>query len=132
MTNVKALMFHCRAKDSVKHFHVTRRDNGYSFGFNHFGTLQDFVNHFANQPLLGSDAGEAQIRSTSCPSISTSISTAISFSLSLSLPNVNMNINIIFIIDNINSMIVIMININMIFIIMIISVTISNSDCVVV
>lgn len=46
-----------RAKDSVKHFHVTRRDNGYVFGFNEFATLQDFVNHFANQPLLGSDTG---------------------------------------------------------------------------
>ncbi|XP_044022321.1 dual adapter for phosphotyrosine and 3-phosphotyrosine and 3-phosphoinositide isoform X1 [Siniperca chuatsi] len=46
-----------RAKDSVKHFHVTRKDNGYVFGFNEFATLQDFVNHFANQPLLGSDTG---------------------------------------------------------------------------
>ncbi|XP_068573874.1 dual adapter for phosphotyrosine and 3-phosphotyrosine and 3-phosphoinositide isoform X2 [Cebidichthys violaceus] len=46
-----------RAKDSVKHFHVTRKDNGYMFGFNKFATLHDFVNHFANQPLLGSDAG---------------------------------------------------------------------------
>ncbi|XP_003978642.2 dual adapter for phosphotyrosine and 3-phosphotyrosine and 3-phosphoinositide isoform X1 [Takifugu rubripes] len=47
-----------RAKDSVKHFHVTRKDNAnYVFGFNEFATLQDFVNHFANQPLLGSDAG---------------------------------------------------------------------------
>lgn len=46
-----------RAKDSVKHFHVTRRDHGYMFGFNEFATLQDFVNHFANQPLLGSDTG---------------------------------------------------------------------------
>lgn len=48
-----------RAKDSVKHFHVTRSHNrGYEFGFNRFATLQDFVNHFANQPLVGSDAGE--------------------------------------------------------------------------
>ena len=47
-----------RAKDSVKHFHVTRKDkDGYVFGFNKFATLQDFINHFANQPLLGSDAG---------------------------------------------------------------------------
>uniref|UniRef100_A0A669BY21 Dual adapter for phosphotyrosine and 3-phosphotyrosine and 3-phosphoinositide n=1 Tax=Oreochromis niloticus TaxID=8128 RepID=A0A669BY21_ORENI len=46
-----------RAKDSVKHFQVTRNSNGYVFGFNEFPTLQDFVNHFANQPLLGSDAG---------------------------------------------------------------------------
>ncbi|XP_032404043.1 dual adapter for phosphotyrosine and 3-phosphotyrosine and 3-phosphoinositide isoform X1 [Xiphophorus hellerii] len=46
-----------RAKDSVKHFHVTRRDNVYIFGFNEFPSFQDFVSHFANQPLLGSDAG---------------------------------------------------------------------------
>ncbi|XP_042083195.1 dual adapter for phosphotyrosine and 3-phosphotyrosine and 3-phosphoinositide, partial [Haplochromis burtoni] len=46
-----------RAKDSVKHFQVTRNSNGYVFGFNEFPTLQDFVNHFANQPLLGSDTG---------------------------------------------------------------------------
>lgn len=46
-----------RAKDSVKHFHVIRKDNGYIFGFNVFATLQDFINHFANQPLLGSDTG---------------------------------------------------------------------------
>ncbi|XP_067098994.1 dual adapter for phosphotyrosine and 3-phosphotyrosine and 3-phosphoinositide isoform X3 [Osmerus mordax] len=46
-----------RAKDSVKHFHVTRTSNGYTFGFNEFPSLQDFVKHFANQPLLGSDTG---------------------------------------------------------------------------
>ncbi|XP_029973237.1 dual adapter for phosphotyrosine and 3-phosphotyrosine and 3-phosphoinositide isoform X2 [Salarias fasciatus] len=46
-----------RAKDSVRHFHVTRRDNGYIFGFHQFSTLHDFVDHFANQPLLGSDTG---------------------------------------------------------------------------
>ncbi|XP_028981471.1 dual adapter for phosphotyrosine and 3-phosphotyrosine and 3-phosphoinositide isoform X2 [Esox lucius] len=46
-----------RAKDSVKHFHVTRKSGGYAFGFNEFATLQDFVNHFANEPLLGSETG---------------------------------------------------------------------------
>lgn len=46
-----------RAKDSVRHFHVTRKDSVYVFGFNEFQTLQDFVNHFANQPLVGSDTG---------------------------------------------------------------------------
>ncbi|XP_026157464.1 dual adapter for phosphotyrosine and 3-phosphotyrosine and 3-phosphoinositide isoform X3 [Mastacembelus armatus] len=46
-----------RAKDSVKHFHVMRKDGCYVFGFNEYATLQDFVNHFANQPLLGSDTG---------------------------------------------------------------------------
>ncbi|CAB1451861.1 unnamed protein product [Pleuronectes platessa] len=46
-----------RAKDSVKHFHVTRKDSSYVFGFNEFANLHDFVYHFANQPLLGSDSG---------------------------------------------------------------------------
>lgn len=47
-----------RAKDSVKHFQVMRRDNAYIFGFNEFSSFQDFINHFANQPLLGSDTGK--------------------------------------------------------------------------
>uniref|UniRef100_A0A8C9RXD7 Dual adapter for phosphotyrosine and 3-phosphotyrosine and 3-phosphoinositide n=1 Tax=Scleropages formosus TaxID=113540 RepID=A0A8C9RXD7_SCLFO len=46
-----------RAKDSVKHFHVIRKDNRYCFGFNTFPSLKDFVKHFANQPLVGSETG---------------------------------------------------------------------------
>uniref|UniRef100_A0AAY5E7Q3 Dual adapter for phosphotyrosine and 3-phosphotyrosine and 3-phosphoinositide n=1 Tax=Electrophorus electricus TaxID=8005 RepID=A0AAY5E7Q3_ELEEL len=46
-----------RAKDSVKHFHVKRQCGKYSFGFNEFPSLQDFMSHFANQPLLGSETG---------------------------------------------------------------------------
>ncbi|KAG7458982.1 hypothetical protein MATL_G00226360 [Megalops atlanticus] len=46
-----------RAKDSVKHFHVIRKGNGYAFGFNQFPSLRDFIKHFANQPLLGSETG---------------------------------------------------------------------------
>lgn len=46
-----------RAKDSVKHFHVHRKSSGYAFGFNKFPSLQDFVSHFANEPLLGSESG---------------------------------------------------------------------------
>ncbi|XP_018621584.1 dual adapter for phosphotyrosine and 3-phosphotyrosine and 3-phosphoinositide isoform X3 [Scleropages formosus] len=45
------------AKDSVKHFHVIRKDNRYCFGFNTFPSLKDFVKHFANQPLVGSETG---------------------------------------------------------------------------
>ncbi|KAI4804865.1 hypothetical protein KUCAC02_026477 [Chaenocephalus aceratus] len=56
-----------RAKDSVKHFHVTRKDNGYSFGFNEYPTLQHFVIHFANQPLLGSDAGTLMVLKSPYP-----------------------------------------------------------------
>ncbi|KAK7905046.1 hypothetical protein WMY93_017653 [Mugilogobius chulae] len=54
-----------RAKDSVKHFHVTRRGNVYAFGFNEFASLEDFVKHFANQPLLGSDTGTLMV--LKCP-----------------------------------------------------------------
>ncbi|XP_073691203.1 dual adapter for phosphotyrosine and 3-phosphotyrosine and 3-phosphoinositide [Garra rufa] len=46
-----------RAKDSVKHFHVRRQFGKYAFGFNEFPCLQDFCSHLANQPLLGSEAG---------------------------------------------------------------------------
>ncbi|XP_076830705.1 dual adapter for phosphotyrosine and 3-phosphotyrosine and 3-phosphoinositide [Brachyhypopomus gauderio] len=46
-----------RAKDSVKHFQVKRQGGKYTFGFNDFPSLQDFIRHFANQPLLGSETG---------------------------------------------------------------------------
>nr|XP_057934664.1 dual adapter for phosphotyrosine and 3-phosphotyrosine and 3-phosphoinositide isoform X3 [Doryrhamphus excisus] len=46
-----------RAKESVKHYHVTRRDHAYVFGFSTFATLQDFISHFANKPLVGSETG---------------------------------------------------------------------------
>ncbi|XP_043917141.1 dual adapter for phosphotyrosine and 3-phosphotyrosine and 3-phosphoinositide [Protopterus annectens] len=46
-----------RAQDSVKHFHVERIGTLYRFGFNEFADLKEFVNHFANQPLLGSETG---------------------------------------------------------------------------
>uniref|UniRef100_A0A8C4SG53 Dual adapter for phosphotyrosine and 3-phosphotyrosine and 3-phosphoinositide n=1 Tax=Erpetoichthys calabaricus TaxID=27687 RepID=A0A8C4SG53_ERPCA len=46
-----------RAKDSVKHFHVTHSGFTYTFGFNEFSSLKDFVGHFANQPLIGSETG---------------------------------------------------------------------------
>ncbi|KAJ8336303.1 hypothetical protein SKAU_G00396460 [Synaphobranchus kaupii] len=56
-----------RAKDSVKHFHVNRGAEGYSFGFNVFPSLQNFVEHFANQPLLGSDSGTLLILKSPYP-----------------------------------------------------------------
>ncbi|XP_006011026.1 dual adapter for phosphotyrosine and 3-phosphotyrosine and 3-phosphoinositide [Latimeria chalumnae] len=46
-----------RAKDSVKHFHVERINSSYKFGFNEFSSLKEFANHFANQPLIGSETG---------------------------------------------------------------------------
>lgn len=46
-----------RAKDSVKHFQVTRSGTTYNFGFNEFRSIKEFVSHFANEPLLGSETG---------------------------------------------------------------------------
>ncbi|XP_028822256.1 dual adapter for phosphotyrosine and 3-phosphotyrosine and 3-phosphoinositide-like [Denticeps clupeoides] len=46
-----------RAKDSVKHFTVKRCSGRYAFGFSSFPSLQDFMCHIANQPLLGSETG---------------------------------------------------------------------------
>ncbi|KAL6088585.1 hypothetical protein STEG23_001819, partial [Scotinomys teguina] len=46
-----------RAKDSVKHFHVEYTGYSFKFGFNEYSTLKDFVKHFANQPLIGSETG---------------------------------------------------------------------------
>ncbi|XP_037364269.1 dual adapter for phosphotyrosine and 3-phosphotyrosine and 3-phosphoinositide [Talpa occidentalis] len=46
-----------RAKESVKHFHVEYTGYSFKFGFNEFSSLKDFVKHFANQPLIGSETG---------------------------------------------------------------------------
>ncbi|XP_061742778.1 dual adapter for phosphotyrosine and 3-phosphotyrosine and 3-phosphoinositide [Nerophis ophidion] len=46
-----------RARDSVKHYQVRRRDHTYVFGFTTFARLEDFIDHFANQPLVGSETG---------------------------------------------------------------------------
>lgn len=46
-----------RAKDSVKHFHVEYTGSSYKFGFNEFSNLKEFIMHFANQPLIGSETG---------------------------------------------------------------------------
>ncbi|GAB1288156.1 Dual adapter for phosphotyrosine and 3-phosphotyrosine and 3-phosphoinositide [Apodemus speciosus] len=46
-----------RAKDSVKHFHVEYTGYSLKFGFNEYSSLKDFVKHFANQPLIGSETG---------------------------------------------------------------------------
>ncbi|XP_020843940.1 dual adapter for phosphotyrosine and 3-phosphotyrosine and 3-phosphoinositide isoform X1 [Phascolarctos cinereus] len=46
-----------RAKESVKHFHVEYTGYSFKFGFNEFSSLKEFVNHFANQPLIGSETG---------------------------------------------------------------------------
>ncbi|XP_073494617.1 dual adapter for phosphotyrosine and 3-phosphotyrosine and 3-phosphoinositide isoform X2 [Phyllobates terribilis] len=46
-----------RAKDSVKHFQVYQCGTSIKFGFNEFLSVKDFIEHFANQPLIGSESG---------------------------------------------------------------------------
>ncbi|XP_078532212.1 dual adapter for phosphotyrosine and 3-phosphotyrosine and 3-phosphoinositide [Lissotriton helveticus] len=46
-----------RAKNSVKHFKVEWTGSSFKFGFNEFSSLQEFIEHFANQPLIGSETG---------------------------------------------------------------------------
>ncbi|KAG8518369.1 Dual adapter for phosphotyrosine and 3-phosphotyrosine and 3-phosphoinositide, partial [Galemys pyrenaicus] len=46
-----------RAKESVKHFHVEYTGYSFKFGFDEFSSLKHFVEHFANQPLIGSETG---------------------------------------------------------------------------
>ncbi|NP_001297682.1 dual adapter for phosphotyrosine and 3-phosphotyrosine and 3-phosphoinositide isoform 2 [Mus musculus] len=49
------------AKDSVKHFHVEYTGYSFKFGFNEYSSLKDFVKHFANQPLIGSETGTLMV-----------------------------------------------------------------------
>lgn len=58
LNNLKHFFFPFRAKDSVKHFHVEYTGYSFKFGFNEFSSLKDFVKHFANQPLIGSETGK--------------------------------------------------------------------------
>ncbi|XP_007905591.1 dual adapter for phosphotyrosine and 3-phosphotyrosine and 3-phosphoinositide isoform X2 [Callorhinchus milii] len=53
----KQFVLEVRSKDSVKHFQVKRLETGYIFGLYTFLTLQEFRNHFADQPLIGNLAG---------------------------------------------------------------------------
>ncbi|XP_067850609.1 dual adapter for phosphotyrosine and 3-phosphotyrosine and 3-phosphoinositide [Heptranchias perlo] len=46
-----------RGTDSVKHFQIERTECSIKFGFNEFHSLSEFVSHFANQPLIGSETG---------------------------------------------------------------------------
>ncbi|XP_078063049.1 dual adapter for phosphotyrosine and 3-phosphotyrosine and 3-phosphoinositide [Mustelus asterias] len=56
-----------RGKDSVKHFQIERTEDSIKFGFNEFRSLSEFVNHFANQPLIGSETGTLLILKTPYP-----------------------------------------------------------------
>ncbi|XP_072898496.1 dual adapter for phosphotyrosine and 3-phosphotyrosine and 3-phosphoinositide isoform X4 [Hemitrygon akajei] len=46
-----------RGKDSVKHFQIEWSEGTIKFGFSEFYSLSEFVSHFANQPLIGSETG---------------------------------------------------------------------------
>jgi hypothetical protein len=58
LNNIEHFFFPSRAKDSVKHFHVEYTGYSFKFGFNEYSSLKDFVKHFANQPLIGSETGK--------------------------------------------------------------------------
>nr|XP_033813052.1 dual adapter for phosphotyrosine and 3-phosphotyrosine and 3-phosphoinositide isoform X3 [Geotrypetes seraphini] len=56
-TNDDLYSLSVRAIDSVKHFHVEHTGSSYKFGFNEFSSVSEFIKHFANQPLIGSETG---------------------------------------------------------------------------
>ncbi|XP_028513322.1 dual adapter for phosphotyrosine and 3-phosphotyrosine and 3-phosphoinositide [Exaiptasia diaphana] len=48
----------CRCADSVKHFQIGRDQNQqYTFGMGKFTSLNEFIQHFENKPLIGGDSG---------------------------------------------------------------------------
>jgi hypothetical protein len=55
-SKISSSSFRCR--DSVKHFPLTIDDGCYKFGMGTFKTMPDLVEHFANQPLIGSESGK--------------------------------------------------------------------------
>jgi hypothetical protein len=47
-----------RCADSVKHFQIGRDgDQQYTFGMGKFASLNEFVQHFENKPLIGGQSG---------------------------------------------------------------------------
>ncbi|KAG8593152.1 hypothetical protein GDO81_000740 [Engystomops pustulosus] len=56
-SNANVYSLSVRAKDSVKHFQVFQCGTTVKFGFNEFLSVKDFIQHFANQPLIGSESG---------------------------------------------------------------------------
>lgn len=47
-----------RCNNSVKHFQVSYESGNYHFGLVTFSSLDQFLNHFDNQPLIGGEAGK--------------------------------------------------------------------------
>lgn len=69
LNNVKLFFSLFRAKDSVKHFHVEYTGYSLKFGFNEFSSVKDFVKHFANQPLIGSETGKLWTDNLTCETL---------------------------------------------------------------
>ena len=51
-------VFFPRASEAVKHFKIGWDGYKYKFGMGTFSTLNEFVEHFENKPLIGGDSGE--------------------------------------------------------------------------
>ncbi|XP_035670488.1 dual adapter for phosphotyrosine and 3-phosphotyrosine and 3-phosphoinositide-like isoform X2 [Branchiostoma floridae] len=56
-TRVGEYSLSVKCKDSVKHFQIGWDGKQYQFGMGVFQSLQEFVEHFANQPLIGGESG---------------------------------------------------------------------------
>ncbi|XP_032229589.1 dual adapter for phosphotyrosine and 3-phosphotyrosine and 3-phosphoinositide isoform X2 [Nematostella vectensis] len=56
-TNKGEYSLTCRCADSVKHFQIGREGHHYTFGMGKFTTLNEFVQHFENKPLVGGESG---------------------------------------------------------------------------
>lgn len=46
-----------RCFQSVKHYEVSRQDEGFEFGMGKFKDIDEFVAHFNNYPVIGGDSG---------------------------------------------------------------------------
>lgn len=46
-----------RCANSVKHFRIGWDGQKYTFGMGKFDCLDEFIEHFENKPLIGSDSG---------------------------------------------------------------------------
>ena len=47
----------CRCQNAVKHFPVMRNEVAFKFGFCTFYTLEEFTEHFKQNPVIGGDSG---------------------------------------------------------------------------
>ena len=57
-TNKSQYSLSVRCSNSVKHFQISWDGNEYTFGMGKFQSLNDFINHFHNKPLIGGESGK--------------------------------------------------------------------------